>query len=66
MFDLLKPVLWVALLVLVALAAAVLLEHGGDVLQRWAWGAPAFPVIDGETQYPDWFPSAGSRAEQRR
>ena len=29
MFDLLKPVLWVALLVLVALAAALLLEPGG-------------------------------------
>jgi hypothetical protein len=66
MFDLLKPVLWVALLVLVALAGGVLLEHGGDVLQRWAWGAPAFPVIDGETQYPAWFRCHKSPTEQRR
>ncbi len=66
MFDLLKPVLWVALLVLVALTGAVILEHGADVLHRWSWGAPAFPVIDGQTQYPPLFPSQSSRTERRK
>lgn len=66
MVDVLKPLLWVALLVVVALTAGVVLEHGCDVLQRWAWGAPAFPVIDGQTHYPELFPSQSSRLEDRR
>jgi Na+/proline symporter len=56
MWSILQPLVWVACLVVVAFAGAIVLHHGPDVLHRLSWGAPAFPVIDGEVQYPQIIP----------
>ena len=62
-WNLLQPLAVLAAIVGLALALAVVLEHGSEVARRVELGATPFPVIDGETQYPAWFPSLSSRME---
>jgi hypothetical protein len=58
MWSVLQPLVWLACIVAVAFAGALVLHHGPDVLHRLSWGAPAFPVIDGQTQYPRLIPDS--------
>ena len=64
MWNLLQPLAVLAGIVGLALALGLVLEHGSEALRRVELGWTPFPVIDGETQYPDWFPSLSSRTER--
>lgn len=64
MWNLLQPLAVLAAIIGCALGLAVVLEHGSEAARRLELGAPAFPVIDGQTQYPEWFPSLSSRTER--
>lgn len=66
MSSVFAPVAWVVLLVAVSLVLGLVLEHGGDALRRVEMGAPPFPVIDGETRYPDWAAPLTARSEVTR
>lgn len=62
-WNLLQPLVVLGAIVGLALALALVLEHGSEAARRVELGATPFPVIDGETEYPAWFPSLSLRQE---